>query len=373
MPASVRKEQARKLAGIGKGRVVKMEERDIALGMESMEPETDWKKERKFCSSIGMNFFLFFVVVSVIQIVISKLVAYLAPELVVSHYWVVMFLTMSPIYLIGYPFLRWISKKQQTVELEQHSMSGGDFMILLMMCFGVMIVGNIIGLLVNGAIGAIKGSPVMDSLENLLGNSSLAMNILIAGIAGPIFEELMFRKILVDRLARYGEAVAIVVSGLMFGLFHGNFGQFFYATFLGFLFAFVYLKTGKIKYSIFLHIIINMTSTLMLPVFQALDTSKLEELERLAMSGALMQNTDMLQYVGEMILPLLILIVYTFAMYGMAIAGIVLLFVNRKKFACRKGEITLPKGKKASILWGNVGMICYTLGCLVMFISVIRA
>lgn len=348
-----------------------MEERDISQEMEIRESTTDWKKEKKFCSSVGMNFFLFFLLVSVIQVVISLVITHCAMELVVFHYWVVMLLTMTPIYLVGYPFLRWISRKQQTVELKQHSMSGGAFVIVLLMCFGVMIVGNIIGLLVNGGIGMIKGSPVMDSLEALLGNSTLAVNILIAGIVGPIFEELMFRKILVDRLARYGEAAAIVVSGLMFGLFHGNFGQFFYATFLGFIFAFVYLKTGKIKYTIFLHIIINMSSTLMLPVIQALDMSKVQKLQELAMSGALLQDASMVQYMGEILVPLLILVVYELAIYGMAIAGIILLCVYRKKFVCDRGEITIPKGKKFSILWGNAGMICFTIMCLAMFALVI--
>ena len=43
----------------------------------------------------------------------------------------------------------------------------------------------------------------------------------------------MFRKLLIDRIVPFGQRVAVVVSGLAFGLFHGNFYQFFYAFSLG--------------------------------------------------------------------------------------------------------------------------------------------
>ena len=80
---------------------------------------------------------------------------------------------------------------------------------------------------------------------------------LVIAVAAPIFEEIVYRKLVIDRLRRYGDLFAVVVSGLIFGLIHGNFSQFFYATLLGFLFALVYLYSGKLRYTIALHIAIN--------------------------------------------------------------------------------------------------------------------
>ena len=43
----------------------------------------------------------------------------------------------------------------------------------------------------------------------------------------------------------------------MFGLFHGNFGQFFYAFAVGSVFAYVALRTGGIRYTVVLHFLVN--------------------------------------------------------------------------------------------------------------------
>ena len=79
--------------------------------------------------------------------------------------------------------------------------------------------------------------------------------VLVSGVRGgrndavvgaPIVEELTFRKALLDGLHGTHEGYAAVISGLLFGLMHGNHMQFFLAFFLGMLFAMVYQRTGRI-------------------------------------------------------------------------------------------------------------------------------
>lgn len=92
------------------------------------------------------------------------------------------------------------------------------------------------------------------------------------GILGPVFEELIFRKKLIDCTIKYGEGVAILSSGIMFGLFHTSVTQFFYATGMGMLWAYIYIKTGRIRYSIIYHIINNFTvSVLTVEIAKQLD------------------------------------------------------------------------------------------------------
>lgn len=86
----------------------------------------------------------------------------------------------------------------------------------------------------------------------------MLLNIAMVVFAAPIVEELLYRKMLIDRIAAYGDGVSVVVSGLLFGLAHGNFSQFFYAFGLGALFAYVYIKTGHIGYTIGFHMFFNL-------------------------------------------------------------------------------------------------------------------
>lgn len=328
------------------------------------------KQERRFCSGIGWNYFIFLAVVMGIQMMISYVILNFCMELYVNHFEIVFLLTMMPIYAIGYPLLVILSKRRPAVILEKHKLGAGNFMILLLMCFGVMIAGNIVGLIVNAVIGVLKGSPVVNPLDSMLGGNTLLMNIFVVGICAPVFEELMFRKLLVDRMVRFGEAAAVVVSGLMFGLFHGNFSQFFYAALLGFIFAYVYVKTGKIRYSIGFHMIINLSSALIMPVLQMVDYETITQLQNMLSTDPNLA-LQMIAQEQKVIFAVLIIMLYEFVVYGMAIAGIILLILKRKKFTLKKGQVVLPKGKRAAVVWGNIGMIAFTAGCLFEFVSTI--
>ncbi len=84
-------------------------------------------------------------------------------------------------------------------------------------------------------------------------------------------EELIFRKLMIDRLHNYGETAAIVFTALCFGLYHGNLTQFLYAGCVGLFLGYVYCKTGKIIYTMIMHILLNTISAsimLLLPLLQ---------------------------------------------------------------------------------------------------------
>ena len=62
---------------------------------------------------------------------------------------------------------------------------------------------------------------------------SMTAIVLGACIIGPLCEELVFRGLLAGRLARYGQKPGAFISALLFGLYHANLEQFFYAFALG--------------------------------------------------------------------------------------------------------------------------------------------
>ena len=97
--------------------------------------------------------------------------------------------------------------------------------------------------------------------EQAFSGQPVGLMILVVGIIGPICEELMFRGIVVHRLKDWVKPqAAIVISALLFGIYHGNVVQFFYATCMGVMLAIIYDKTGTLWISIVAHIAANLWS-----------------------------------------------------------------------------------------------------------------
>lgn len=77
----------------------------------------------------------------------------------------------------------------------------------------------------------------------------------------PIAEEFLFRDLLLKPLRAYGDLTAAVVSGLFFGLYHGNFDQFAYAALTGFFFSVIAIKYNSILPTVLLHTANNILVT----------------------------------------------------------------------------------------------------------------
>jgi len=125
------------------------------------------------------------------------------------------------------------------------------------MSYAMAMIANIIGLLLTSIINAFhEGVNITDLQETMLALPSVWL-ILFVCVGAPVFEELIFRKALIDRAIYCGEGIAIAMSGVMFGLFHGNLNQFSYAFLLGLLLAYVYYRTGLLRVSVALHMVLN--------------------------------------------------------------------------------------------------------------------
>ncbi len=218
-------------------------------------------------------------------------------------------------------------------------------MVAFLITYGLMITGNLIGLSLTAGISLIKGSPVQNALLNVITGGSIWVTAIFTVLCAPVFEEILFRKLVCDKVIKYGEGCAVMLSGLIFGLFHMNFNQFFYAFFLGSFFAFVYVKTGNLKYTILLHMVINFFGSVLGGVLLQLDKTK--------------PSTAIISAV------------YSLCVFGMAIAGIVILIVKRRTMTLKPGEIVIEKGQRFKTVILNAGMALY---CLVFLgIMVVQA
>ena len=76
-------------------------------------------------------------------------------------------------------------------------------------------------------------------------------------LTAPIAEELVFRKLLIDRLSVYSKTLAIFASGIIFGISHINIHQFCETLLLGWSLAYSYVETRNILIPISYHIFEN--------------------------------------------------------------------------------------------------------------------
>ncbi|MBF1183751.1 MAG: CPBP family intramembrane metalloprotease [[Eubacterium] sulci] len=103
-------------------------------------------------------------------------------------------------------------------------------------------------------------STLYDDMEQ----SPYIWTLLAIAIVGPIVEEIMFRGLIYRSLEKAIETpwIPIVISGVMFGVWHGSFIQGVYTAILGIILAYYYKKTRSLFLVIMVHIINNFLSTL---------------------------------------------------------------------------------------------------------------
>ncbi|MGI6011486.1 MAG: HAD hydrolase-like protein [Ruminococcus sp.] len=99
--------------------------------------------------------------------------------------------------------------------------------------------------------------------ETAFSNQSIFLMILVVGVAAPVVEELLFRGLVLKRIQDYlGNVWAVVLSALIFGLYHGNVVQFVYAGLLGLAFGMIMCRTNSLKVVIAAHMAANLWSVL---------------------------------------------------------------------------------------------------------------
>lgn len=224
------------------------------------------------------------------------------------------------------PVMALLGRQLPSLKPEKNELNIGRFLALVCICYACMIVGNLVGIGVNLLLS--PGS--VDLVSSLASAAGASVEMVVAFVVlAPVFEELVFRKVIVDRVLPYGEWPAILFSGITFGLFHGNLTQFFYAFLLGAILAYVYIRTGNILYTIGIHACINFLGGV-LPILIP------------AASG-------------------LVLLV--------AVAGVVLFFVNRQKAHVARNAVP----GVGSAMFANGGMILFLIlsGLLMVLVAIV--
>ena len=216
----------------------------------------DLDSDEKFFSKIGLNYLIFAILSIAIQIVIVSIIAKTDYNLLNDFNFLVIITSICN-YILPFPVFYYLMKKLDTYEIEKSKASSKSFITYIGITFTLMIVGNIIGLAITSLLGGFIEGDIANPVENLINSTNIWLNLMLISIIGPVFEEIIFRKLLIDRTIKYGARISIILSALIFGFYHGNLNQFFYTFLLGGIFSYIYIKTGNIIYPIILHILVN--------------------------------------------------------------------------------------------------------------------
>ncbi|MBO9131421.1 CPBP family intramembrane glutamic endopeptidase [Bacillus sp. 165] len=93
--------------------------------------------------------------------------------------------------------------------------------------------------------------------------------ILVTSVLAPILEEIVFRKILFGTLyKRTNFFIAAILSSLIFAAVHFDFTHLLIYTSMGFVFAYLYVKTKRIIVPIMAHVMMNTFVILIQVVFK---------------------------------------------------------------------------------------------------------
>ena len=323
------------------------------------------KEARKLFSALGGRFLLGAIVISALQFAGRMVLLYFAPA-IANNANALLVLAGVTTDFIGLPLIALLVSRIPAEAIERREIKPGHFVLAAMMCYAVGIISNVAGNIITFIIGLFKGGMVQNEIVNMADGANMFLALIYMVICAPIMEEFVFRKLIVDRAVRYGQGVAVVVSGLMFGLFHGNLNQFIYAFTIGMFLAFLYVKTGNLKITIGIHMMFNFISgVVMLWVMRQLN---LQEYLKLLTEGT-MERLE--AYLIEHMTVWMICLTLELIIGCVVIAGIVLFIVAlvKRKFSFAPGSVIIPKGKRFRTVILNVGMVCY---CLVWIAVIIR-
>ena len=317
-------------------------------------------EHKKHFSKLGLLLLLSSAIIFVVQFAAGKLFN-LIPAVSESNN-LSFLVVMLSMYVIAFPIIfKLFEMIPVHTSTEKKKLKPGQIFLAFTICYAATYLCNFIGVMITTVIGMLKQGSVDNVMLELTGSIHPAVNFFIVVLCAPIMEELLFRKTLLSRTIQYGEGISILLSGFTFGLFHGNLNQFVYAFTLGVFFGFIYVKTRNVLNTILLHMCINFMGSFIGAFI--IDASNYMEfanrLTEVMQAGA--SETELLAIITQYSGGLLIFFLYFLLIMAFVITGLVLFFVNLRKYKLRPGTIIIEKGKRFTTVFLNVGMILYTI------------
>ena len=268
-------------------------------------------------------------------------------------------LQVGAMYLVAFPLFLLMVRKLPSAQRERGDMSLKEFGYIFLISEAIMLIGSIFSNWLTSLVSGILGYEIPNTTSDIISSTPLWLIILVVVVIGPIVEEMIFRKIFIDKLSVYGDRLAIIVSAFAFGLFHGNLYQLFYATALGLVLGYVYTKTRRSIYNCLLHIAVNFMGS----VPAVLCQDSINRLNALP-EGALIE--------GDLVADYYLVMGISAMQYLLAFAGVVIFIVatSRRTWSfSRECDIEIPVLSRPRVVVFNAGTIFFLIICLAQCLS----
>lgn len=139
------------------------------------------------------------------------------------------------------------------------------FDMMLCILFGILIqpVISLINMLSMVFSKNITGAVMLDITEQL----PFLTALLLMAVMPAVLEESVYRGVFYNEYSKHNPLKAVLLSGLLFGIMHGNINQFCYAAVMGIVFALLVEATGSVVSTMLVHFWTNAGSVVMLYLY----------------------------------------------------------------------------------------------------------
>lgn len=160
-------------------------------------------------------------------------------------------------------------QKKETLRLNPFSLKNAGYVILILLLMQPIV----------SLISYISSLFFFDVSQEIL-VETMELPYIIAlffiGILPAFSEELVFRGIVLSNCDNRHDRLYSLLNGMLFGILHGNFSQFFYAVLLGMVFYYIVKISNSLLLAMFAHFLVNGSQvTLMYIAFGGMDVSEI--------------------------------------------------------------------------------------------------
>ena len=309
--------------------------------------KTRRRAARRAFSRVGWGFVLMIVLGLIACAACALSIQTFAPEWV-GQDWYVVLVGSLPMYLIALLVFSLVLLGLPKRTPERARIGFGGFVAFFTAGIAMMTVGTLLGNGVMLGVSELLGHEYVNVIDQV-GTARPWLLAVYLLLLAPLFEELIFRKLLIDRLLPHGEWGAVLVSALLFALFHGNLYQFFGAVLVGALLSFLYLRTGRVGLGILLHSLFNL--------FCGVVPLLLEQQLDLQLIQGATDPAVLLSYLNENVLPYCLLLAHQLFSWVLSFAGVIVFFVCRRKYFKTRPQLGELTGRRGTVVFLNVGML----------------
>ncbi len=183
-------------------------------------------------------------------------------------------------FIIGPIIVLWLMRRDLSVEKNTAPLSTGQ--IIGWTALGVLLAWIVQIIAANIEIELLGIDPTSENTEVIVELTKLnPIFLLIPAISAPILEELIFRKILFGTLHKKMNFFwAALISSLIFSVLHMDLTHTLIYASMGFVFAYLYVKTKRVIVPILVHMALNTVTVLGQSL---LDLEQLEQIQEKSM------------------------------------------------------------------------------------------